>query len=71
MKIRGSLFVLEAVDGYSPSFDGVNYTDINKTKVFIPMKVLITLYEGARDDIERRQVNWEEFTSAFFGRKQD
>lgn len=66
MKIKGNIFELEEVNGYSPSMIGVAYTDINQTRVFIPMKVLIRLYEGVKSDIERKGCRWEEFVNALF-----
>lgn len=66
MKTQINSIVLEDSTGYSPTVDGVFYTDISGTRIFVPMKVLIRLYEGAKYDIERKGYDWAAFCASFF-----
>lgn len=65
MKVT-KLVELEEAVGYSPESNGVTYTDITGARVFIPMSLLVRLYEGTKEHFERRGVCWREYTDSLF-----
>ena len=66
MKTRNDTIVLEESSGYSPTVEGVFYTDISGARIFIPMRVLVRLHDGAKNDLERKGVDWEQFCTSLF-----
>ena len=66
MKFIDGICYLENARGYTPFKDGVRYKDLNGNEVYIPMKLLISLYEGVKFDKERHGISWKEFTDSFF-----
>lgn len=60
MKIGQFVELEDVAQGYSPGPEGVEYTDISGARVFIPMKLLVRLYEGAKWHHERNSDQpWE------------
>ena len=66
MRTSINTIILEDCEGYSPTTEGVSYTDITGTKIFIPMKLLIRLFDGTKDHLERTGVDWEVFVKNIF-----
>lgn len=66
MHTSNGRIVLEDSVGFLPSVDGVSYTDITGTKIHIPMKLLVRLYEGSKFHLEREGLDWERFTNSLF-----
>lgn len=66
MKFVDGTCYLEEVRGYTPYDHGVRYTDKSGNEIYIPMKLLIQLYEGAKFQKERYGIDWKEFTDRFF-----
>lgn len=67
MKI-GQIVELEDVrSGYSPVAGGVEYTDKSGARVFIPMTLLVRLYEGVKWHHERNSSqDWNEYCNSLF-----
>lgn len=57
---------LDEVRGYKPAQDGVFYTDKTGSQIFIPMAVLVRLYEGVQFDFERNGGDWKKFCNNLF-----
>jgi len=66
MRTSKNEIILEDCASYSPTSEGVDYTDITGTRIFIPMKLLIRLSDGTREYLERRGINWETFCEDIF-----
>jgi len=66
MKTSKNQIILEDCASYSPTLEGVGYTDITGTRVFIPIKLLIRLSDGTREYLERRGTDWETFCENLF-----
>lgn len=66
MKTINNTIVLEDCSGYSPTVDGVFYTDITGVKIFIPIKLLIELHDGTKEYLERNGIGWEPFCNELF-----
>lgn len=67
MKI-GRIVELEDVGmGWIPVAGGVEYTDVSGARVFIPMALLVRLYEGVKHQHEQACVKpWEDFCKNLF-----
>jgi len=71
MKTNQNIIELEdANGGMSVQTHGVEYTDETGTRIYVPMKLVVHLYELAKYDLERQGYNWLEFTDSLFP-KQD
>lgn len=66
MKTINNTIVLEDCSGYSPTVDGVFYTDITGVKIFIPIKLLIKLHDGTKEYLERSGIDWKYFYNKLF-----
>jgi len=67
MKTQGQTIVLEDAKNISVAgFATVTYTDFSGTRIQIPMKLLVHLYEAARYDHERRGTDWRKFCDSLF-----
>lgn len=73
MKIERDIFVLEDIAGFSPNTAGVHYRDINGTRVFIPMKVLVHLYDGAKFHLTKngQTLKWKKFCDSLFAKVEE
>ena len=69
MRTSNSQIILEDCKGYSPTTDGVSYTDMAGTQIFIPMKLLVRLFDGTKEHLERTGVDWEVFVKNIFENK--
>jgi len=69
MKTENGVIVLEDLKAFSPYDNEVCYTDMSGTRISIPMKVLIHLYEGSKSILERRGINWKKYCDKFFANK--
>ena len=70
MKI-GSVVELEDVrSGWSPVAGGVEYTDQSGARVFIPLKLLVRLHDGAKWHYEKNnrgsEITWDEYCDSLF-----
>jgi hypothetical protein len=68
MKIGKIIELEEVASGWSPVYDGVEYTDASGARVFIPESLLVRLYEGVKWDFERKNPdgNWAEHCDRLF-----
>lgn len=66
MKTKNGVIVLEDSTSFSSIEDGVGYTDISGTKFFIPMPLLIRLYEGTKYTFKKRGIDWDDFCESLF-----
>ena len=66
MHTNNHMIVLDEVTGYTPTEIGVTYTDTTNTTVFIPITVLVRLYEGVKFNIERNDIDWTKFCDGLF-----
>lgn len=67
MKVGQIVELEDVAQGYSPVAGGVEYTDINGARVFIPMKLLVRLYEGVKWHHEKNADQpWDEFCNSLF-----
>lgn len=67
MKIGRIVELEDVARGYSPVDGGVEYTDTSGARVFIPMKLLVRLYEGVKWHHERNvDQPWDEFCESLF-----
>lgn len=64
--VNGIVFLEERAGGASVLNSGVEYTDASNTRVHIPAKVLVGLYELMKYDIERRDVNFDAYADSLF-----
>ena len=69
MKTENNVIVLEDAIKYSPTKDGVNFTDVTGTKFHIPIKLLVRLYEGTKFHMERNEIDWDRFLDDVFKQK--
>lgn len=69
MKTEGNLIVLEDSTGFTPHPHGVEYTDISGARVYVPMKLLVRLYEGTKYNFEKK-FDWDDFCDSLFEGKQ-
>lgn len=67
MEIKNNRIYLEDSKSFSPIVDSINYTDLSNNKINVPIKLIVRLYEGCKDDFEKREINWEEYCSNLFG----
>ena len=69
MKV-GKIIDLEDVgSGFSFVFKGVEYTDIDGARVFVPERLLIRLYEGCKYHYEKNNTtdqSWSEYCDSLF-----
>lgn len=67
MKI-GKIVELEDVgSGWSPVTGGAEYTDKSGARVFIPIALLVRLYEGVKSHHERNSdLDWEDYCDSLF-----
>lgn len=67
MKIGRIVELEDVAQGYSPVDGGVEYTDASGARVFIPVQLLVRLYEGVKWHHERNNtVDWDEFCGSLF-----
>lgn len=66
MKTQNGRIIIERVVRFSPTYDGVSFTDESETNLYMSIKDLIRLYEGTKFSLEGRGVNWEKFCNELF-----
>lgn len=69
MKTQQNTIILEDSIGFSPTPHGVNYTDISGTRIHIPISLLVRLYEGTKEHMERKGVDWVKFCDSLFNKE--
>lgn len=65
MKTEGNMIVLEDSARFTPFTHGVEYTDVSGARVYVPMKLLVRLYEGTKYNFEKK-VDWDDFCNSLF-----
>lgn len=65
MKIEKGIVELEDASSFYPTTPYVSYTEVGGTKVIIPMRLLVRLYEGSRYHIGKQQ-DWDKFCGSLF-----
>jgi hypothetical protein len=65
MYMRNKTIFIENVSRFTPSPDGVSFTDSSETSFFIEMKDLVRLYGGSKFHLEKT-VDWEKFCNGLF-----
>lgn len=66
MKI-GRIVKLEDALSYAPVAGGVEYTDVSGARVFVPLKLLVRLYEGFKHQHEQACFqSWDEYCKSLF-----
>ena len=71
MKIGRIVELEDAARGYNPVAGGVEYTDKSGARVFVPMALLVRLYEGVKWDHERACVTpWDEYCHNLLNEKE-
>lgn len=66
MKISNGRIILSDAQSYSPSLDFIDYVDINNNKISIPLKLVLRLYEGTKQRVERSGNDWNKITEEIF-----
>jgi len=66
MIIRKNTILLDDHAGFSPTREGVTYVDKTGVSIYVPLKLLVSLYEGTKFDMERRGIDWEQLTNNLF-----
>jgi hypothetical protein len=67
MKVGLIVELEDVAQGYTPVAGGVEYVDMSGARVFIPMKLLVRLYEGAKWHHERNSDQpWERYCGHLF-----
>lgn len=69
MKTMNNTLVLENSKSFSVNTESIDYTDDSGTRVRIPLKLLVQLYEGAKYDFCRKGIDWEIFCKDLFRNK--
>lgn len=65
MKTVNGTICLEDIRSSSPEKEGVYYTESTGVRIFIPMDVLIRLYDMTKHQISKSE-NWDEFCNNLF-----
>lgn len=67
MKLINGVVYLEDSVGFSPDIHGVKYKDTNGNNIYVPIKLLIRLYEGHKYNYEKKLCGvWEEYCDNLF-----
>ena len=66
MKTENGVIILEDATGFTPNGNGTTYTDLSGMKIFIPLELLVRLYEGTKFDFERHGYDWEKKCDMLF-----
>ena len=59
MIVTNSRITIKDMTGFSPCGHGIHFHDSDRNTFYLPLDVLIRLYEGAKFDMERQGIDWE------------
>jgi hypothetical protein len=66
MKTINGTVVLENIKRYSAGVDGVRYVDSSGSEIFIPIEILVRLYDGIEEHIRGVGLDWDKFCKNIF-----
>jgi predicted RNA-binding protein len=61
MEIKKGNVIFEDIMGIDLNGETVSCTDISGTKIYIPMEVVVRLYEGCRHIKRKNGYDWDEY----------